>query len=99
MTTLLEEIQRRWQQQFEALASGSDVSPSQRLRTEGLMEAAVIAGAATAEQLTEKMEAAYKCAFGATLCAEFGEDWQQLFPFPQIPAMMHRAPVVPSTSD
>lgn len=99
MSALTREIEQRWQHQFAALAQGEDVPPSERLRTEGMMEAAVIAGEVDVEQLTRKMELAYESAFNSTLAQEFGEDWEQLFPFPQIPAMMRRAPVVPSTKD
>lgn len=99
MTTLLNEIEQRLRHQFTALAEGRDVPPAARLRTEGMMEAAVIAAEVNVEQLTGAMEAAYEGAFHVTLAEEFGKDWQQLFPFPQIPAMMRRAPVVPSTKD
>jgi len=99
MSVLLSELDTRWQQIFSALAGGNDVPPGLRLRTEGLMEAAVLAGAASQEQLTGQMARSYEAAFGRTLEQDFEDDWQDFFPFPQIPAMAKRAPVYPSTKD
>ena len=99
MSTLLTELESRWQRIFSALAAGSDVAPSLRLRTEGLMEAAILSQTASAEQLTEQMAAYYLAAFDRSLTQDFGEDWQEFFPFPQIPAMAKRAPVYRSTKD
>ena len=93
---LLSEIQCRWTDMFTALAAGEDVPPGKRLRCEGLMEAAVLVGAASAHDLSEAMDDCYREAFGRSLAADFGADWQALFPFPQIPAMARRAPVYPS---
>ena len=84
---------------FSALARGDDVAPSQRLRTEGLMEAAVLLQSAPAYELTAKMAACYEAASGVSLEQRFGTEWQEIFPFPQIPAMAKRAPVYPSTKD
>lgn len=99
MEPLQLEIERRWRVMFDALAAGEDVSPSRRLRTEGMMEAAVLSGVASAEALNVAMNAIYSQSFGQDIAADFGEDWQDFFPFPQIPAMGRRAPVYPSTSD
>lgn len=99
MKTLLEEIEQRWADQFVVLATGADLAPSSRLRTEGLMEAAVLVGGASIDQLLDSMEAAYQSAFDSSIGDDFGDDWRELFPFPQIPAMMRRAPVVPSTKE
>ena len=99
MSPLLTEIHARWQQMFKSLVSGDDVAPSLRLRTEGLMEAAVIAQLASAEQLTTQMEGSYQQWYENSLPSDHGEDWQDFFPFPQIPAMAKRAPVYPSTAD
>ena len=99
MIALLTELESRWQKLFSALAAGSDVAPSLRLRTEGLMEAAILCHAGSAEQLTEQMAACYLEAFGRSLVQDFGSDWQDFFPFPQIPAMAKRAPVYRSTKD
>ena len=52
VSQLLDEIPARWQQMFESLVAGYDVAPSVRLRTEGLMEAAVLEGLTSAEHLT-----------------------------------------------
>ena len=99
MSTLLSELDTRWQQMFSALAAGNDVAPGLRLRTEGLMEAAVLTGAASQEQLAGQMAKSYEVAFGRGLEQDFDNDWQDFFPFPQIPAMAKRAPVYPSTKD
>jgi len=99
MAALLTELEIRWRKIFEALANGADVAPSLRLRTEGLMEAAVLAGEATAEGVSQAMADAYEVSFGRSLAQDFDPGWQEFFPFPQIPAMAKRAPVYPSTLD
>jgi hypothetical protein len=96
---LLLELERRWQHMFSALAAAADVAPSSRLRAEGLMEAAVLAGLSSEEELTRQMDRCYQQATGESLAQRFGADWRDFFPFPQIPAMMQRAPVYPSTRD
>ncbi|NND67162.1 MAG: hypothetical protein HKN19_06205 [Halioglobus sp.] len=97
MEQLLEEIERRWRAMFAALAAGEDLPPGERLRAEGMMEAAVVAGAATAESLRERMADSYAAAMGRSLSEALGEDWREIFPFPEVPAMAQRAPVYPST--
>ncbi|MEM0954098.1 MAG: hypothetical protein AAGI24_08150 [Pseudomonadota bacterium] len=89
------ELEQRWNAIFTALAEGGEVSPAQRLRAEGFMEAAVVLGYANAEQLQDAMAESYR------LCSQdsLPEDWRQLFPFPQIPGFGQRAPVVPSTNE
>lgn len=99
MEKLKQELQHRWTTMFVALEQGADLPPAQRLRAEGMMEAAVLLGEATEDELSLAMAVCYKQAFGRSLAAEFGEDWQAFFPFPQIPAMAKRAPVYPSTAD
>jgi hypothetical protein len=94
---LLHELEQRWQRMFSALAAGSDVPPAQRLRTEGLMEAAVLCGAREREALDAAMDACYRQARGRGLEADFGPDWRAFYPFPVIPAVGLRAPVHPST--
>jgi hypothetical protein len=84
---------------FAALAQGDDVPPAQRLRTEGMMEAAALLGIATPAELIASMDICYRAANGRGLDEDFGDDWQEFFPFPQIPAMAKRAPVYPSTPD
>ena len=51
MDALTTELELRWQRMFTALAEGGDVPPSGRLRAEGMMEAAVLLGLATAEEI------------------------------------------------
>lgn len=99
MQVLEAELEQRWRSMFAALAAGDDVSPGQRLRTEGIMEAAVLMAVATPEALIEKMDRCYRCANGRGIADDFGIDWQDFFTFPQIPAMATRAPVYPSTKD
>jgi hypothetical protein len=96
---LLDEVERRWRTLFAELAAGADAPPAARLRLEGLLEAALLVGAASEAELTARMDVAYRQAFGESLAQRFGEDWRSFFPFPQVPAMMKRAPVVPSTRD
>lgn len=99
MEQLLEEIERRWRAMFAALAAGEDLPPGERLRAEGMMEAAVLVGAATADALLERMARCYAEVSEQTLAQALGEDWREVFPFPQVPAMAQRAPVYPSTPD
>src|SRR5690606_15495173 len=99
MHTLIETIDQRLSALLSQLAAGLDASPGQRLRLEGLMEAAVLLGIASETELRALLEARYREAFGRALGDDLGEGWQSFFPFPQIPAMSRRAPVFPSTRD
>ena len=99
MSKLLNELEGRWKQMFIALAAGDDAPPSLRLRAEGLMEAALLTGLASPEEIDAAMDDCYRQAFGQSLTEDFGDDWRGFYPFPQIPAMGRRAPVYPSTSD
>ena len=99
MESLLEELAQRWSDIFAALARGDDVPIARRLRTEGMMEAAVLVSAAAREELDAAMDAQYTQVNGRAIGDEFDADWREFFPFPQIPAMGQRAPVFPSTRD
>ena len=99
MDILLAELQRRWSAMFDALARGEDVPPARALRTEGLMEALVLAGQADAGDLDAQMGECYRGATGRCLADDLGDDWRAYHPFPEIPLWMRRAPVVPSTAD
>ena len=99
MGGILTELERRWRKMFDGLARGDDLPPGHRLRAEGLMEAAVLAGEAGEAELVEAMGRCYLDAFGRSLEEDFGEDWRDFYPFPQIPAVAVRAPVYPSTAD
>ena len=99
METLLVELRQRWDNMFAALRAGGDLPPSVRLRAEGLMEAALLTGAATREELDSAMASCYLQAFGRAIEADFGSAWREFYPFPQIPAVCLRAPVYPSTRD
>ncbi len=96
---LIDELERRWESLFTQLGEGLDVPPGPRLRIEGMMEAAVLLKEASEVELTQAMDACYLRVQGRALAVDFGADWQQFYPFPQIPAVARRAPVVPSTSD
>ena len=87
MEQLVEELERRWQAMFVALAAGDDLPPGDRLRAEGMMEAAVLVGAASADALLTRMDACYAGVCGQTLAGALGEDWREVFPFPQVPAL------------
>jgi len=95
----MREIRERLQSMFADLAAGADVAPTLRLRTEGLMEAAVFAGASDPEGLDALQDQCYRAAFGAAIEDHFGSDWRAFYPFPQIPAVGRRAPVYPSTKE
>lgn len=99
MVVLIVELERRWQRLFRQLEQGLDVPPAQRLRTEGLMEAAALLDPGSEERLQEAMDTAYRQVFGRNLESDFGSDWREFYPFPQIPAVGVRAPVYPSTPD
>lgn len=99
MGKLTEELNQRWTAMFTALAMGDDVSPSMRLRAEGMMESALLLGQASMEELDQAMGQCYQGAFGRSITEDFGSDWREFYPFPQIPAMGLRAPVYPSTKD
>ena len=99
MAELKIELSTRWTEIFEALVAGEDVPPTSRLRTEGMMEAAVLTGQATSDELSQAMSACYLAVFGRTISKDFGDNWREFYPFPQIPAVGQRAPVYPSTRD
>ncbi len=99
MHRLIETIDQRLAALLSQLAAGLDAPPGQRLRLEGLMEAAVLLDIATEAELQAQLEARYLEATGRSLADDLGPDWQSFFPFPQIPAMARRAPVFPSTRD
>ena len=97
MEPLLMQVKRRLEHMFDALVRGSDVSPTLRLRTEGLLEAAVLSGIAREVDIDQLLADCYRAAFGSPLAEDFGADWRSFYPFPQIPAVGRRAPVYPST--
>ncbi|MAL93508.1 hypothetical protein [Haliea atlantica] len=99
MSALIEELEGRWKEIYGRLAAGEDAPPTLRLRAEGLMEAVVLAGHASPEQLQSRLAAQYRQTFGHELATAWGEDWPAFFPFPQIPGFGRRAPVWPTSSD
>lgn len=96
---LVTAIERGWREAFTALSEGDDLPPGQRYRLEGMMAAAEVLRPGVGDQLMTSMDAVYREVFGETLADTFGGDWRQFYPFPQIPAVMRRAPVYPSTAD
>jgi hypothetical protein len=64
-----------------------------------MMEAAVQLGLATPRELQQAMSACYRAEYSESLEQAWGDGWDELFPFPQIPGFGLRAPVVPSTPD
>jgi hypothetical protein len=96
---LLVVVQERWRDMFAALAAGEDLPPAQRLRTEGMMEAAVLLGLAPQDEVDGAMDSCFREAFGESLSQRFGPDWREFYPYPQIPAFAARAPVYPSAPD
>lgn len=99
MSVLLVELKNRWDSMFASLAAGRDLPPGRRLRAEGMMESVVLIGDAAPAEVVDLMGQCYVHAFGRSLEQDFGAGWQTLYPFPQIPAVMARAPVYPSTRD
>jgi hypothetical protein len=99
MQQLIREIETRARAAYARLASGDDLPPGMQLRLEGLLEAAVITGAATTSELQDLLDEAHREVVGETLAARYGDDWRALHPFPELPAWQARAPVSPSTSD
>ncbi len=98
-TPPLDALRDRWRALFGRLAEGQDLAPAQLLRTEGMMETLVLLQLATADELQVAMAECYLECFGHSLADRWGDDWAELFAFPTIPAIMARAPVIPSTKD
>ena len=99
MSVIADELHSRWLAMFEALARGEGLTPGLRLRTEGMMEAALLCEGTQEEALTAAMGRCFLQATGQTLVEAFGDQWREFYPFPQIPAVTERAPVYPSTKD
>ena len=92
-------LRQRWLYAFSLLNAGEDWPPGCRMRTEGMMEALVLLQPDSRELQISAMDECYRQIFDCGLDDALGKDWQQFYPFPQIPAMMRRAPVYPSTTD
>ncbi len=87
------EVTQRWQAMLEAIAAGDDIPPGLRWRTEGMMEALVLLGVRSSDELQQAMADAYRQSLGRSLEDDLGAEWQCGHPFPQIPFFMCRAPV------
>ncbi len=96
---LVTAIEQGLREAFIALSRGDDLPPGQRYRLEGMMAAAEILRPGVGDALMTSMDAAYRDVFNETLADAFGDEWRKFYPFPQIPAVMRRAPVYPSTTD
>jgi hypothetical protein len=99
MSELEREIERRLRCLFQRLADGDDAPPGMRLRLEGLREAAVISGESSAARMQSMMGEVYREVSGQTLEKRLGADWAKYQPFPEIPALVARAPVSVTTRD
>ncbi len=99
MSAILPVLDARWRDIYTRLAGGQDCPPGLRLRAEGLMEAAVLAGEASQDSLDAALASAYEQAFGHALVDDFGPGWRAFHPFPEIPGFARRAPVFPSTPE
>ena len=88
-------LETQWQAIFSNLREGLDVPPGQRLRAEGARQAVAELGLVAAEEQQGRLEACFAAVMEEPLAA----GWQELFPFPQLPGFMTRAPVYPSTRD
>lgn len=92
-TSLDDEVARRWRDMLEAVAAGEDIPPGQRWRTEGVMEALVLLGARSHDDIQRAMADAYAEVLGRSLETDLGAGWREDYPFPEIPFFMRRAPV------
>lgn len=91
----LEQLEQQWREIFSTLQGGGEVSPALRLRTEGFMQALIALDITTITALQARMGTIYIECFQQ----ELPDNWQELFPFPQIPGFGLRAPVYPSTRE
>ena len=73
MDAILQELASRWRGMYSSLEQGRDVPPGIGLRAEGMMEAAVICGAASAVQLDELLSTCYRECTGRALTTDLGE--------------------------
>lgn len=99
MNKIRAEVVARLQAMLQAVAAGADIPPGQRWRTEGLMEALVLSGACSGDDLQQAMADTHAEVLGQSLEDVLGSAWRQDFPFPEIPYFMQRAPVHRGRSD
>lgn len=91
MTDVAALIEQRLNKIFADYQSGQDVSPALRFATEGMMELALAAGLLTQKQLNSSLNNCYRRCFNNPA--------EPSLVAPRIPALMKRAPVVPTTKD
>lgn len=84
------ETEYRLRNILEAFGRGEDVSPAERYRTEGFMQAGVYLGLATEQQLSELLVKLQQAILNI-------EDQRVFADQLCIPILMKRAPVTPST--
>ena len=87
---LLLAINGRLERMFERWAAGKDVSPAEQSRCEGMIEAVIAAGQLSESAAVDLIRSSYQQYFSEPFPASLLA-WQ-------IPTMMRRAPVVPSTT-
>jgi hypothetical protein len=93
----LQQVTRRLGLVFAAYARGGDVSPGERLRLEGYMQAGIELGMASREELILLLKQVHLDHLGQELADPF-PPMEEASVIP-IPVRMQRAPVYPSTSD
>lgn len=98
----VEEARQRLDAVFAVWAAGQDVPPGDCLRLEGFMQAGIVLGLATRQQLLACMTASCRLHCAADLhekkCGDIFPPMTDTSILP-LPPMMRRAPVVPSTRD
>lgn len=99
MSPLMSEIESRLRALLQRLKAGDDAPPGGRLRLEGLLEAAVLAGEGSEESLRALLAHCYGEVFGVDLETTLGAGWEAAHPFPEIPLYARRAPVSAADTD
>lgn len=90
-TSYQEAVYKRLADIFSAYKAGKDVSPAMRYRAEGFIEAAIEQGGLSHEELAQIHQQAFHAAYGDDMALDTeGCD---------IPAMMVKAPVKPTTKE
>lgn len=96
---LLGEISQRLDKLLARAHEGHDVPPAHKHRLEGMMEAALICGVATENELRALFILRHDAYAPASLASVLGKNWGKAYPFPNLPIYMKRAPVEPSAAD
>ncbi len=86
----IENVETRLLKIFQAYEQGSDVAPAILFRTEGFIEAGCCLGLVTEQDIEELMQGLHQQVFNTELATYSGTGIN-------IPSLMKRAPVYPST--